>query len=63
MGWPNQIVEATRAQMQAVTKMQVETMDHMMDAWEEQIKSPSPSSAIRDYHPVPVLVAHFVAAV
>jgi hypothetical protein len=46
MGWPNQIVEATRAQMQAVTKMQVETMDRMMDAWEEEIKSPSQSAAI-----------------
>jgi hypothetical protein len=28
--------------MQSITKMQIRTMDHMMDAWEEQIKSPNP---------------------
>src|SRR5215467_10848812 len=44
LGWPEQIVEATRAQMQSITKMQIQTMDHMMDAWEEQIKSPNPSA-------------------
>jgi hypothetical protein len=42
LGWPEQIVDATRAQMQSITKMQIQTMDHMMDAWEEQIKSPNP---------------------
>ena len=46
LGWPQQIVDATRAQMQDVIKMQIQTMDQMMDAWEEQIKSPSSSSAI-----------------
>ena len=30
--------------MQSITKMQIQTMDHMMDAWEEQIKSPMTSS-------------------
>jgi hypothetical protein len=38
LGWPDQIVDATRAQMQSITKMQIQMMDHMMDAWEEQIK-------------------------
>jgi len=46
LGRPNQIVDATRAQMQAITKMQVETIDRMMDAWEEEIKSPTQSSAM-----------------
>jgi len=46
LGWPQQIVDATRAQMQYVVKMQIQTMDRMMDAWEEQIKSPSSSSTI-----------------
>src|SRR5215831_20688301 len=46
LGWPQQIVDATRAQMQDVLKMQTQTMDRMMDAWEEQIKSPSSSSAL-----------------
>jgi hypothetical protein len=45
LGWPEQIVDATRSQMQNLTKMQVQAMDYVMDAWEEQIKSPNPSSA------------------
>ena len=45
LGWPQQIVDATRAQMQSITKMQIQTMDHMMDAWEEQIESPMIGSA------------------
>jgi hypothetical protein len=43
LGWPEQIVEATRSQMQSVTKAQIKLMDQMVDAWEEQIKSPNPS--------------------
>ena len=39
LGWPEQIVDVTRAQLQSIAKMQVQTMDHIMDAWEEQIKS------------------------
>ena len=46
LGWPEQIVEATRAQMQGIIKGQVQMMDHVMDAWEEQIKSPNPASAM-----------------
>jgi hypothetical protein len=42
LGWPEQIADATRAQLQSVTKMQIQTMDQLMDAWEEQIKSPNP---------------------
>jgi len=40
LGWPEQVVDTIRAQMQSITKMQIQTMDQMMDAWEEQIKSP-----------------------
>jgi hypothetical protein len=45
LGWPEQIVDATRAQLQSITKMQIQMMDHMMDVWEEQIKSPNPMTA------------------
>jgi len=45
LGWPEQIVDATRAQLQGITKMQIQIMDQMMDAWEEQIKSPNPMTA------------------
>ena len=46
LGWPEQIVDATRSQMQSVTKTQIQMMDQMMDAWEEQIKSPNPSAML-----------------
>jgi hypothetical protein len=46
LGWPEEIAETTRAQMQVITKMQIQMIDQMMDAWEEQIKSPASSSAI-----------------
>jgi hypothetical protein len=45
LGWPEQ-VDTIREQLQNITKMQIETLDRMMDAWEEQIKSPDPSSAM-----------------
>jgi hypothetical protein len=44
LGWPEQIVDATRAQIQSITKAQIQTMDQMMDAWEEQIRSPDAMS-------------------
>src|SRR5262245_60765150 len=40
LGWPEQIVDAAREQMQSITEMQIRMMDHMMDAWEEQLKKP-----------------------
>src|SRR5262245_14850200 len=45
LGWPEQIVDAARVQMQGIAEMQVKTMDHMMDAWEEQLKLPNPMTA------------------
>jgi len=44
LGWPEQIVDTTRTQLQGITKMQIETMDRMIDVWEEHIKSPNPSA-------------------
>ena len=46
LGWPDQIVDATRSQMQTLTQTQIQMMDQMMDAWEEQIKSPNPSAML-----------------
>ena len=40
MGWPAELVDMTRQQMQQGTKMQVQLMDQVMDVWEQQIKSP-----------------------
>ena len=46
LGWPEQVVDATRSQIQSITKMQIQTVDQVMDVWEEQIKSPNPSQPI-----------------
>jgi hypothetical protein len=46
LGWPEEIVDATRAQMESMNEMQLQLMDQMMDAWEQQIKSPNASSAM-----------------
>ena len=46
LGWPEQVVDATRSQVQSITKMQIQTLDQIMDAWEEQIKSPNSSQSI-----------------
>jgi hypothetical protein len=42
LGWPEQIVDVTRAQIESVARLQVQAMDHVMDAWEEQVSSPAP---------------------
>jgi hypothetical protein len=45
LGWPGQIVDGARVQMQSIAEMQIKMMDHMMDAWEEQIKLPNAMTA------------------
>jgi ribonuclease D len=44
LGWPEQIVDTARTQLQNLTEMQIKTMDQMVDAWEEQLKLPNPAS-------------------
>jgi len=46
LGWPQEIAETARTQMQAINKMQAQMMDHMISAWEEQLHSPSASTEI-----------------
>ena len=41
LGWPEQIVDAARSQLQSIADMQIKTMDQLMDAWEQQIELPS----------------------
>ena len=62
LGWPEQIVNTARAQLQSIADMQIKTMDQMMDAWEEQIKAPggmtaSPSAMISKLKTLPGLDA------
>jgi hypothetical protein len=53
LGWPEQIVDATRSQMQRVTKTQTQMMDQLVDAWEEQIKSPNPTGMLYKLNSIP----------
>ncbi len=45
LGWPEQVVETARTQIQAVAEVQIKTMDQIMDTWEEQLKLPDPTTA------------------
>ncbi|OYW56509.1 MAG: hypothetical protein B7Y80_08055 [Hyphomicrobium sp. 32-62-53] len=40
MGWPPELVDMTRQQMQQASKMQIQVLDQVMDAWEQQVKNP-----------------------
>ena len=45
LGWPDQVVSGMINQMESITQMQIQMMDHTMEVWREQIKSwPSWSS-------------------
>jgi hypothetical protein len=45
LGWPEQVVDTARAQIQSVAEIQIKTMDQIMDVWEEQLKLPDPTAA------------------
>jgi hypothetical protein len=45
LGWPEQIVDTARTQLQNLTEMQIKTMDQMVEAWEEQLKSTKSASS------------------
>ena len=53
LGWPEQIVDTIRSQLQGVTKMQIEMMDRMMDVWEEQLKTPNASAMLSKLKSLP----------
>ena len=42
MGWPKEVVEASRKHFEQASKMQTNMIDQLMDAWQEQLKSPMP---------------------
>lgn len=37
VGWPTEFVEMSRKQMQAASKLQVQAVEQIMDAWEKQV--------------------------
>ncbi len=40
MGWPPELVDLTRQQMEQANKMQLQMIDQVMDVWEAQVKNP-----------------------
>lgn len=42
LGWPEPVVNGVTAQIAGMTKMHIEMMTHLMEAWQEQINSPDP---------------------
>src|SRR5262245_12750894 len=40
MGWPAEIVDAARNQIETASKLQLQILDQVMDVWEQQVKSP-----------------------
>ena len=45
LGWPEQIVDTGRTQMQSMAEMQIKAMDQVIDTWEQQLKLPNPTAA------------------
>jgi hypothetical protein len=43
MGMPDEMVNATRQQLQNASRMQLQMMDQVMDAWKMQMRDPSAS--------------------
>jgi hypothetical protein len=41
MGWPEHLIEATRTQMQQASKMQLQMIEQLMNAWQHQINNPT----------------------
>jgi hypothetical protein len=40
VGWPEGLVETTKIQLLQASKMQTQMMDHLMETWQDQLKSP-----------------------
>jgi hypothetical protein len=45
LGWPEQIVDVLRSQMQSIAEMQIKTIDRIMETCEQQLKSPIVTSS------------------
>ena len=51
MGWPKEVVEASRVYLVQASKMQTLMIDQLMDAWQAQVKSPMPNQFIAQLQP------------
>ena len=53
MGWPKEVVEASRQHFEQASKMQMNMIDQLMDAWQKQLKSPMPGPFNAEQRPFP----------
>jgi hypothetical protein len=51
MGWPREVVEASRVYLVQASKMQTHMIDQLMDAWQAQVKSPIPNQFVAQLQP------------
>jgi len=51
MGWSKELVEASRMHLVQASKMQMQMIDQLMDAWQAQLKSPMTSQFIAQLRP------------
>jgi len=45
IGWPDPIVTASTMHVHRTTQLHIRMMGHVLDAWQEQIKSPNPMAS------------------
>ena len=55
MGWPKEVVEASRVYLVQTSKMQTHMIDQLMDAWQAQVKSPLPGRFVAQLQPYSVM--------
>lgn len=51
MGWPKEVVEASRVHLVQASKMQTHMIDQLMNAWQAQVKVPTPNQFIAQLQP------------
>ena len=51
MGWPKEVVEASRVHLVQASKMQTHMIDQLMNAWQAQVKFPTPNQFIAQLQP------------
>jgi hypothetical protein len=54
MGWPKEVVDASRAYLVQASKMQTRMIDQLMDAWQAQLKLPMPGQFVAQLQPYSV---------
>lgn len=46
LGWPKEVVEASEQYLKQTSQMQIGMLDQLVDAWQQQLKSPMPAQFV-----------------